>query len=207
MFKIIKETKFLWISISMLFLVVLTFSTMEYIWEITREDAQAHQVFTRFSMVGSLGLIAIYWVTVQLYPRITDFILEKEKYKLPEVKSVIKKLIVFFYILLAIAIGSYLYLSNEPIYYSLVELVMIFSLFVGFITLLIMFSKGKHQIPYGKERMINLIAFILFIGSVYLGRRLNISLLSIKIPFFGIFASILMNIDVYKRIYQDRIFK
>ena len=105
------------------------------------------------------------------------------------------------------AVGLYFYLAREPIYYSLVELVMIFSLFVGFITLGLIFSKAKHQLPYKKEQLINLIALILFLGSVFVTRMLNIDILTIKTPFFGIFASILMNIVLYNEVIKGRFFE
>ena len=207
MFKIIKETKFLWISISMLFAVIFIFATMEFILEYHCDDPQANRPFGFFSLVGSIFLVAIYWVNILLYQRIIDFILEKWKYQLTEVRNVMNKLIGLFYFLLVIAVALYFYFVKEPLYYSLVELVMIFSLFVGFITLGIIFSKAKHQIPYKKEQLINLIALILFLGSVFVTRMLNIDILTIKTPFFGIFASILMNIVLYKKVIEGRFFE
>ena len=207
MFKIIKETKFLWISISMLFAVIFTFAIMTFAMESCYDNPQAYRLFGFFSLGVSIGLVAMYWVCILLYQRITDFILDKGKYQLPEVRNVMNKLLGFFYFLLVIAVGLYFYLAREPIYYSLVELVMIFSLFVGFITLGLIFSKAKHQLPYKKEQLINLIALILFLGSVFVTRMLNIDILTIKTPFFGIFASILMNIVLYNEVIKGRFFE
>ena len=207
MFKIIKETKFLWISISMLFAVIFTFAIMTFAMESCYDNPQAYRLFGFFSLGVSIGLVAMYWVCILLYQRITDFILDKGKYQLPEVRNVMNKLLGFFYFLLVIAVGLYFYLAREPIYYSLVELVMIFSLFVGFITLGIIFSKAKHQIPYKKEQLINLIALIFFLSSVFVTRMLNIDILTIKTPFFGIFASIMMNIVLYKKVIEGRFFE
>ena len=195
MFKIIKETKFLWISISMLFAVIFTFAIMTFAMESCYDNPQAYRLFGFFSLGVSIGLVAMYWVCILLYQRITDFILDKGKYQLPEVRNVMNKLLGFFYFLLVIAVGLYFYLAREPIYYSLVELVMIFSLFVGFITLGLIFSKAKHQLPYKKE------------GSVFVTRMLNIDILTIKTPFFGIFASILMNIVLYNEVIKGRFFE
>jgi len=207
MFKIIKETKFLWMSLSMFFAVIFTFAIMAFAMESCYDNPQAYRFFGFFSLGVSIGLVAMYWVCILLYQRITDFILEKGKYQLSEVRNVMNKLLGFFYSLLVITVGLYFYLAREPIYYSLVELVMIFSLFVGFITLGIIFSKAKHQLSYKKEQLINLIALILFLGSVYLTRMLNIDILTIKTPFFGIFASILMNIVLYNKVIQGRFFE
>ena len=207
MFKIIKETKFLWISISMLFAVIFTFAIMVFAMESCYDNLQAYRFFGFFSLGVSIGLVAIYWANILLYQRITDFILEKGKYQLPEVRNVMNKLIGLFYFLLVIAVGLYFYLAREPIYYSIVELVMTFSLFVGFIILCLMFSKAKHELPYRKEQLINLIALILFLASIYFIRILNIDILTIKTPFFGIFASILMNIVLYKEVVKGRFFE
>ena len=207
MFKIIKETKFLWMSLSMFFAVVFTFAIMAFAMESCYDNPQAYRLFGFFSLGVSIGLVAMYWVCILLYQRITDFILDKGKYQLPEVRNVMNKLLGFFYFLLVIAVGLYFYLAREPIYYSLVELVMTFSLFVGFITLGLIFSKAKHQLPYKKEQLINLIALILFLGSVFVTRMLNIDILTIKTPFFGIFASILMNIVLYNEVIKGRFFE
>ena len=207
MFKIIKETKFLWMSLSMFFAVIFTFAIMAFAMESCYDNPQAYRLFGFFSLGGSIGLVAMYWVCILLYQRIIDFILDKGKYQLPEVRNVMNKLLGFFYFLLVIAVGLYFYLAREPIYYSLVELVMIFSLFVGFITLGIIFSKAKHQLPYKKEQLINLIALIFFLSSVFVTRMLNIDILTIKTPFFGIFASIMMNIVLYKKVIEGRFFE
>ena len=207
MFKIIKETKFLWMSLSMFFAVIFTFAIMAFAMESCYDNLQAYRFFGFFSLGVSIGLVAMYWVCILLYQRITDFILDKGKYQLPEVRNVMNKLLGFFYFLLVIAVGLYFYLAREPIYYSLVELVMIFSLFVGFITLGIIFSKAKHQLPYKKEQLINLIALIFFLSSVFVTRMLNIDILTIKTPFFGIFASILMNIVLYNEVIKGRFFE
>lgn len=207
MFKIIKETKFLWMSLSMFFAVIFTFAIMAFTMESCYDNPQSYRLFGFFSLGVSIGLVAMYWVCILLYQRITDFILDKGKYQLPEVRNVMNKLLGFFYFLLVIAVGLYFYLAREPIYYSLVELVMIFSLFVGFITLGIIFSKAKHQIPYKKEQLINLIALIFFLSSVFVTRMLNIDILTIKTPFFGIFASIMMNIVLYKKVIEGRFFE
>ena len=207
MFKIIKETKFLWMSLSMFFAVIFTFAIMAFTMESCYDNPQTYRLFGFFSLGVSIGLVAMYWVCILLYQRITDFILDKGKYQLPEVRNVMNKLLGFFYFLLVIAVGLYFYLAREPIYYSLVELVMIFSLFVGFITLGLIFSKAKHQLPYKKEQLINLIALILFLGSVFVTRMLNIDILTIKTPFFGIFASIMMNIVLYKKVIEGRFFE
>ncbi len=207
MFKIIKETKFLWMSLSMFFAVIFTFAIMAFAMESCYDNPQAYRLFGFFSLGVSIGLVAMYWVCILLYQRIIDFILDKGKYQLPEVRNVMNKLLGFFYFLLVIAVGLYFYLAREPIYYSLVELVMIFSLFVGFITLGIIFSKAKHQLPYKKEQLINLIALIFFLSSVFVTRMLNIDILTIKTPFFGIFASIMMNIVLYKKVIQGRFFE
>lgn len=207
MFKIIKETKFLWMSLSMFFAVIFTFAIMAFAMESCYDNPQTYRLFGFFSLGVSIGLVAMYWVCILLYQRITDFILDKGKYQLPEVRNVMNKLLGFFYFLLVIAVGLYFYLAREPIYYSLVELVMIFSLFVGFITLGIIFSKAKHQLPYKKEQLINLIALIFFLSSVFVTRMLNIDILTIKTPFFGIFASIMMNIVLYKRVIEGRFFE
>ena len=207
MFKIIKETKFLWMSLSMFFAVVFTFAIMAFAMESCYDNPQTYRLFGFFSLGVSIGLVAMYWVCILLYQRITDFILDKGKYQLPEVRNVMNKLLGFFYFLLVIAVGLYFYLAREPIYYSLVELVMTFSLFVGFITLGLIFSKAKHQLPYKKEQLINLIALILFLGSVFVTRMLNIDILTIKTPFFGIFASILMNIVLYNEVIKGRFFE
>ena len=164
-------------------------------------------MFGFFSLGLSIGLVAMYWVCILLYQRITDFILDKGKYQLPEVRNVMNKLIGLFYFLLVIDVALYFYFVKEPLYYSLVELVMIFSLFVGFITLGIIFSKAKHQLPYKKEQLINLIALIFFLSSVFVTRMLNIDILTIKTPFFGIFASIMMNIVLYKKVIEGRFFE
>ena len=207
MFKIIKETKFLWISISMLFAVIFTFAIMTFAMESCYDNPQAYRLFGFFSLGVSIGLVAMYWVCILLYQRITDFILDKGKYQLPEVRNLMNKLLEFFYFLLVIDVALYFYFVKEPLYYSLVELVMIFSLFVGFITLGLIFSKAKHQLPYKKEQLINLIALILFLGSVFVTRMLNIDILTIKTPFFGIFASILMNIVLYNEVIKGRFFE
>lgn len=207
MFKIIKETKFLWMSLSMFFAVIFTFAIMAFAMESCYDNPQAYRLFGFFSLGVSIGLVAMYWVCILLYQRITDFILDKGKYQLPEVRNVMNKLLGFFYFLLVIAVGLYFYLAREPIYYSIVELVMTFSLFVGFITLGLIFSKAKHQLPYKKEQLINLIALILFLGSVFVTRMLNIDILTIKTPFFGIFASILMNIVLYNDVIKGRFFE
>ena len=207
MFKIIKETKFLWMSLSMFFAVIFTFAIMAFVMESFCDNPQAYRFFGFFSLGISIGLVAMYWVCILLYQRITDFIIDKGKYQLPEVRNVMNKLLGFFYFLLVIAVGLYFYLAREPIYYSIVELVMTFSLFVGFITLGLMFSKAKHQLPYKKEQLINLIALILFLGSVFVTRMLNIDMLTIKTPFFGIFASILMNIVLYNEVIKGRFFE
>jgi hypothetical protein len=207
MFKIIKETKFLWMSLSMFFAVIFTFAIMAFAMESCYDNPQTYRLFGFFSLGVSIGLVAMYWVCILLYQRITDFILEKGKYKLPEVRNVMNKLIGLFYFLLVIDVALYFYFVKEPLYYSLVELVMIFSLFVGFITLCLMFSKAKHQLPYRKEQMINSIALILFLASIYFIRILNIDILMIRIPFFGIFASILMTIVLYKRVYDGKFFE
>jgi hypothetical protein len=207
MFKIIKETKFLWMSLSMFFAVIFTFAIMAFAMESCYDNPQAYRLFGFFLLGVSIGLVAMYWVCILLYQRITDFILEKGKYQLSEVRNVMNKLLGFFYSLLVITVGLYFYLAREPIYYSLVELVMIFSLFVGFITLGLIFSKAKHQLPYKKEQLINLIALILFLGSVFVTRMLNIDILTIKTPFFGIFASILMNIVLYNEVIKGRFFE
>lgn len=207
MFKIIKETKFLWMSLSMFFAVIFTFAIMAFAMESCYDNPQSYRLFGFFSLGVSIGLVAMYWVCILLYQRITDFILDKGKYQLPEVRNVMNKLLGFFYFLLVIAVGLYFYLAREPIYYSLVELVMTFSLFVGFITLGLIFSKAKHQLPYKKEQLINLIALILFLGSVFVTRMLNIDILTIKTPFFGIFASILMNIVLYNEVIKGRFFE
>ena len=207
MFKIIKETKFLWMSLSMFFAVIFTFAIMAFTMESCYDNPQSYRLFGFFSLGVSIGLVARYWVCILLYQRITDFILDKGKYQLPEVRNLMNKLLEFFYFLLVIAVGLYFYLAREPIYYSLVELVMIFSLFVGFITLGIIFSKAKHQIPYKKEQLINLIALIFFLSSVFVTRMLNIDILTIKTPFFGIFASIMMNIVLYKKVIEGRFFE
>ena len=207
MFKIIKETKFLWMSLSMFFAVIFTFAIMAFTMESCYDNPQSYRLFGFFSLGVSIGLVAMYWVCILLYQRITDFILDKGKYQLPEVRNVMNKLLGFFYFLLVIAVGLYFYLAREPIYYSLVELVMIFSLFVGFITLGIIFSKAKHQLPYKKEQLINLIALIFFLSSVFVTRMLNIDILTIKTPFFGIFASIMMNIVLYKKVIEGRFFE
>ena len=207
MFKIIKETKFLWMSLSMFFAVIFTFAIMAFTMESCYDNPQTYRLFGFFSLGVSIGLVAMYWVCILLYQRITDFILDKGKYQLPEVRNVMNKLLGFFYFLLVIAVGLYFYLAREPIYYSLVELVMIFSLFVGFITLGLIFSKAKHQLPYKKEQLINLIALIFFLSSVFVTRMLNIDILTIKTPFFGIFASILMNIVLYKKVIEGRFFE
>ena len=207
MFKIIKETKFLWMSLSMFFAVIFTFAIMAFAMESCYDNPQTYRLFGFFSLGVSIGLVAMYWVCNLLYQGITDFILDKGKYQLPEVRNVMNKLLGFFYFLLVIAVGLYFYLAREPIYYSLVELVMIFSLFVGFITLGIIFSKAKHQIPYKKEQLINLIALIFFLSSVFVTRMLNIDILTIKTPFFGIFASIMMNIVLYKKVIEGRFFE
>ena len=207
MFKIIKETKFLWMSLSMFFAVIFTFAIMAFAMESCYDNPQAYRFFGFFSLGISIGLVAMYWVCILLYQRITDFIIDKGKYQLPEVRNVMNKILGFFYFLLVIAVGLYFYLAREPIYYSIVELVMTFSLFVGFITLGIIFSKAKHQLPYKKEQLINLIALILFLGSVFVTRMLNIDILTIKTPFFGIFASIMMNIVLYKEVVKGRFFE
>lgn len=207
MFKIIKETKFLWMSLSMFFAVIFTFAIMAFAMESCYDNPQAYRLFGFFSLGVSIGLVAMYWVCILLYQRIIDFILDKGKYQLPEVRNVMNKLLGFFYFLLVIAVGLYFNLAREPIYYSLVELVMIFSLFVGFITLGIIFSKAKHQLPYKKEQLINLIALIFFLSSVFVTRMLNIDILTIKTPFFGIFASIMMNIVLYKKVIEGRFFE
>ena len=207
MFKIIKETKFLWMSLSMFFAVFFTFAIMAFAMESCYDNPQTYRLFGFFLLGVSIGLVAMYWVCILLYQRITDFILDKGKYQLPEVRNVMNKLLGFFYFLLVIAVGLYFYLAREPIYYSLVELVMIFSLFVGFITLGIIFSKAKHQLPYKKEQLINLIALIFFLSSVFVTRMLNIDILTIKTPFFGIFASIMMNIVLYKKVIEGRFFE
>ena len=207
MFKIIKETKFLWMSLSMFFAVIFTFAIMAFAMESCYDNPQTYRLFGFFLLGVSIGLVAMYWVCILLYQRITDFILDKGKYQLPEVRNVMNKLLGFFYFLLVIAVGLYFYLAREPIYYSLVELVMIFSLFVGFITLGIIFSKAKHQLPYKKEQLINLIALIFFLSSVFVTRMLNIDILTIKTPFFGIFASIMMNIVLYKKVIEGRFFE
>ena len=207
MFKIIKETKFLWMSLSMFFAVIFTFAIMVFAMESCYDNPQTYRLFGFFSLGVSIGLVAMYWVCILLYQRITDFILDKGKYQLPEVRNVMNKLLGFFYFLLVIAVGLYFYLAREPIYYSIVELVMTFSLFVGFITLGLIFSKAKHQLPYKKEQLINLIALILFLGSVFVTRMLNIDILTIKTPFFGIFASILMNIVLYNEVIKGRFFE
>lgn len=207
MFKIIKETKFLWMSLSMFFAVIFTFAIMAFAMESCYDNPQTYRLFGFFSLGVSIGLVAMYWVCILLYQRITDFILDKGKYQLPEIRNVMNKLLGFFYFLLVIAVGLYFYLAREPIYYSLVELVMIFSLFVGFITLGIIFSKAKHQLPYKKEQLINLIALIFFLSSVFVTRMLNIDILTIKTPFFGIFASIMMNIVLYKKVIEGRFFE
>ena len=207
MFKIIKETKFLWMSLSMFFAVIFTFAIMAFAMESCYDNPQTYRLFGFFSLGVSIGLVAMYWVCILLYQRIIDFIIDKGKYQLPEVRNVMNKLLGFFYFLLVIAVGLYFYLAREPIYYSLVELVMIFSLFVGFITLGIIFSKAKHQLPYKKEQLINLIALIFFLSSVFVTRMLNIDILTIKTPFFGIFASIMMNIVLYKKVIEGRFFE
>ena len=207
MFKIIKETKFLWMSLSMFFAVIFTFAIMAFAMESCYDNPQTYRLFGFFSLGVSIGLVAMYWVCILLYQRITDFILDKGKYQLPEVRNVMNKILGFFYFLLVIAVGLYFYLAREPIYYSIVELVMTFSLFVGFITLGLIFSKAKHQLPYKKEQLINLIALILFLGSVFVTRMLNIDILTIKTPFFGIFASIMMNIVLYKKVIEGRFFE
>jgi hypothetical protein len=207
MFKIIKETKFLWMSLSMFFAVIFTFAIMAFAMESCYDNPQTYRLFGFFSLGVSIGLVAMYWVCILLYQRITDFILDKGKYQLPEVRNVMNKLLGFFYFLLVIAVGLYFYLAREPIYYIIVELVMIFSLFVGFITLGIIFSKAKHQLPYKKEQLINLIALIFFLSSVFVTRMLNIDILTIKTPFFGIFASIMMNIVLYKKVIEGRFFE
>ncbi len=207
MFKIIKETKFLWMSLSMFFAVIFTFAIMAFAMESCYDNLQAYRFFGFFSLGVSIGLVTMYWVCILLYQRITDFIIDKGKYQLPEVRNVMNKILGFFYFLLVIAVGFYFYLAREPIYYSIVELVMTFSLFVGFITLGLIFSKAKHQLPYKKEQLINLIALILFLGSVFVTRMLNIDILTIKTPFFGIFASILMNIVLYNEVIKGRFFE
>ena len=207
MFKIIKETKFLWMSLSMFFAVIFTFAIMAFAMESCYDNPQTYRLFGFFSLGVSIGLVAMYWVCILLYQRITDFIIDKGKYQLPEVRNVMNKILGFFYFLLVIAVGLYFYLAREPIYYSIVELVMTFSLFVGFITLGLIFSKAKHQLPYKKEQLINLIALILFLGSVFVTRMLNIDILTIKTPFFGIFASILMNIVLYNEVIKGRFFE
>ena len=207
MFKIIKETKFLWMSLSMFFAVIFTFAIMAFAMESSYDNPQAYRLFGFFLLGVSIGLVAMYWVCILLYQRITDFIIDKGKYQLPEVRNVMNKILGFFYFLLVIAVGLYFYLAREPIYYSIVELVMTFSLFVGFITLGLIFSKAKHQLPYKKEQLINLIALILFLGSVFVTRMLNIDILTIKTPFFGIFASILMNIVLYNEVIKGRFFE
>ena len=80
MFKIIKETKFLWISISMLFAVIFTFAIMAFAMESCYDNPQSYRLFGFFSLGVSIGLVAMYWVCILLYQRITDFILEKGKY-------------------------------------------------------------------------------------------------------------------------------
>ena len=207
MFKIIKETKFLWMSLSMFFAVIFTFVIMAFAMESCYDNPQAYRLFGFFSLGVSIGLVAMYWVCILLYQRITDFIIDKGKYQLPEVRNVMNKILGSFYFLLVIAVGLYFYLAREPIYYSIVELVMTFSLFVGFITLGLIFSKAKHQLPYKKEQLINLIALILFLGSVFVTRMLKIDILTIKTPFFGIFASILMNIVLYNEVIKGRFFE
>ncbi len=207
MFKIIKETKFLWMSLSMFFAVIFTFAIMAFAMESCYDNPQTYRLFGFFSLGISIGLVAMYWVFILLYQRITDFILDKGKYQLPEVRNVMNKLIGLFYFLLVIDVALYFYFVKEPLYYSLVELVMIFSLFVGFITLGIIFSKAKHQLPYKKEQLINLIALIFFLSSVFVTRMLNIDILTIKTPFFGIFASIMMNIVLYKKVIEGRFFE
>lgn len=207
MIKIIKETKFLWISILMLFGVLFEFSVMESVLEYTQKDFMTYRFWGLFSWATSVPLLVLYYANFLFYRRTFEFIQDKEKYQLPEVKNVMNKLVGFLYFLLAIAVGSYLYQAKEPLYYSLVELVMAFSLFVSFVTLALIISKATHQIPYKKESLIGSVALVLFIGSVYFTRILNIDILMIRSPFFGIFASILMNIVLYKRVNDGKFFE
>ena len=207
MFKIIKKTKFLWISILMLFGVLFGFLVMEFVLEYTQKDFVTRRFWGLLAWGISIALIVLYYANFLFYRRIFGFIQDKEKYQLPEVKNVMNKLVGFLYFLLAIAIGFYLYLAKEPIYFSLIELVMAFSLFVGFVTLGEIRSKAKHRLPYKKEQLINSIAFILFMSSVYFAWKLDIDILTIRSPFFGIFASILMNIALYNRVKKGQFFE
>ena len=207
MIKIIKETKFLGISILMLCGMLLCYSAMAFVLEYTQKDFWTHQFVGLLAWGISIALIVFYYAIFFLYRRTSNFIQDEWEYQLPEVKKVINRLVGLLYFLLVMAVALYLYLAKEPRYFSLVELVLAFSLFVGLVTLGEIRSKAKHRLPYEKEQLINSSAFIFFMISVYYAWKLDIDILTIRSPFFGIFASILMNIALYNRVKKGQFFE
>lgn len=208
MFQIIKKFKFLWISISMLLFAILCLATMEIVlgYMLEEKDSQ-HIVRWMICIVTSMAMVCLYWINLLFYSRIYDFVLDKENYKLPEVRHVIDELIKFCYFLLFIAIGCYIYYVRMPIVNHIAGLVLIFSLFVGLGSWLMLFSKARHHIPYKKEQLINTIAFIFFIGSSLLIEKLHLSIIELRPGFPGIFAVILMTIVLYKQVNEGKFFE
>lgn len=170
------------------------------------KDSQ-HIVRWMICMYGSVLMVCLYWINLLFYSRIYDFVLDKENYKLPEVRHVIDEFIKFCYLLLFIAIGYYFYYVRIPMVNHIAGLVLIFSLFVGLGSWLMLFSKARHHIPYKKEQLINTIAFIFFIGSSLLIKKLHLSIIELRPGFPGIFAVILMTIVLYKQVNKGKFFE
>ena len=208
MFEIIKKVKFLKTSILMFAMFVGALLLISFFSGMLQErQPEDCRVFWLFDLMLSTPIVCLYWANIRLYSRIADFNLEKESYKLPDVKHVVNTLINVCYALLVLVICCYFCFTKSPILHSLIVLLLIFSIFAGLVSLAVLFSKADHQIPCKREGIISLLALGLFIGSVYLIKNFDIDVTAIRASISAIFVIILMTIMVYKQLDEGKLFK
>lgn len=140
------------------------------------------------------------------YPKIYDFILEKDYLKQTDVKRILKRANYICLVLVIIAISFHFIWTNMTIIEYLIVTAMQISLFGGIATLVTIFSKSKHVVSIKKESKMNLLFLIVFLTCTYLCAKLSIDKSHVNPESLSVILILLMTINVNDKIVKEKFF-
>lgn len=205
---IIKKSKFLKYSISCtlyILAILAAIFSVHFFYDIPSDIAQFLWLFEAV-FVGMMTFAA-YMLFILFYPKIYQFILEKDYLRDAEVKKVIKKINYFYGLLLTIVCVCYIIYAKQQILNCAIVTVMMLSLWVGFATLVTIFVYAKHGLPYKREAVVNISAFVIFMGCVKLCSYLQIDKTVANPELLSIALVLIMMILVNNKVIKERFFE
>ena len=209
MLTIIKKSKFLRYSFNFIVYVIAILFViiglhLIYDHEI---DSDVAQILWMFESVCMAFYVFACWMLFFLfYPKIYDFVLERDYLKQTEVKHTLKRINYIYAVLVIVAIVFHFIWANMAIINYLIVTAMLISLFCGMATLVTIFSKSKHGVSIKKESKMNLLCLIIFLACAYLCTKLSIDKSQVNSELLSIIIILSMMIFVNNKVIKEEFF-